>query len=79
MQIMSIIRKNKQDLNKTRCCNILKPKYSEEMRHSAQKLNFIKRKRCFDLKVALFAEKEKNKFAYEFKSNKFVFNNVIYV
>jgi len=28
----------------------------------------------FNLKVALFVEKRQNKFAHEFKKNKFVFN-----
>jgi hypothetical protein len=28
----------------------------------------------FNLKVALFVEKRQNKFAYELKKNKFVFN-----
>jgi hypothetical protein len=33
-------------------------------------INFV----YLDLKVALFVEKRKNKFAHEFKKNKFVFN-----
>jgi hypothetical protein len=47
---------------------------SELLRHFNQKLIFIQKKRYFDLKVALFVEKRRNKFGYELKKNKFVFN-----
>ena len=49
-------------------------KISVLMRHSDHFLILVKKKHCFDLKVALFVEKRKNKFAYEFKKNKFVLN-----
>jgi hypothetical protein len=54
--------------------NKLKLTISEQLRHLAQKLFFIQKNGCFNLKAALFVEKRKNKFAYEFKKNKFVFN-----
>jgi hypothetical protein len=76
---MRVIIKYQQDFNKIFRLASLKSKHSEGMRYSSEKLNFAKKKHCFDLKVALFAEKEQNKFAYEFKWNKFVFNNDIYV
>jgi hypothetical protein len=47
---------------------------SEQLRHFSQKLIFIQKNHYFDLKVALFVEKRKNKFAYELKKNKFVSN-----
>ena len=53
---------------------LLKLKISERLRYFHQKLNFIQKYGSFNLKVALFAEKRQNKFAYEFKKNKFVFN-----
>jgi hypothetical protein len=46
----------------------------EQLRHFTLKLIFIQKKCYFNLKVALFVEKRKNKFAHEFKKNKFVFN-----
>ena len=53
---------------------ILKMRCSEKMRHFAKKQTFIQKYQYFNLKVALFVEKRQNKFAYEFKKNKFVFN-----
>jgi len=44
------------------------------LRHFDQNATFIQKKCRFNLKVALFVEKRKNKFAYEIKKNKFVFN-----
>jgi hypothetical protein len=44
------------------------------MRHFDEKLIFIQKNCYFNLKVALFVENGKNKFAYELKKNKFVFN-----
>ena len=44
------------------------------LRHFKKIDDFVQKNGCFDLKVALFVEKRKNKFAYEFKKNKFVFN-----
>jgi hypothetical protein len=49
-------------------------KNNEQLRYFDQKLFFVQKYRCFYLKVALFVEKRKNKFAYELKKNKFVFN-----
>jgi len=44
------------------------------LRHSDKKESFVGNMACFDLKVPLFVEKRQNKFAYELKKNKFVFN-----
>jgi len=52
----------------------LKSPTGENLRHFDQNATFIQKKCHFNLKVALFVEKRKNKFAYEFKKNKFVFN-----
>lgn len=52
----------------------LKSATGEKLRHFDQNATFIQKKCHFNLKVALFVEKRKNKFAYEFKKNKFVFN-----
>ncbi len=41
---------------------------------SDQNIDFIEKSPYFGLKVALFVEKRKNKFAHELKKNKFVFN-----
>jgi hypothetical protein len=46
----------------------------EHLRIFARKVIFIKKLHSFNLKVALFVEKRENKFADEFKKNKFVFN-----
>jgi hypothetical protein len=54
--------------------NKLKPNNGEELRLLSLKQTFIQKNDYFNLKVALFVEKRKNKFAYEFKKNKFVFN-----
>jgi hypothetical protein len=56
------------------CFLILKTKSSEQLRHFGEKQIFIRKKSHFNLKVPLFVEKRQNKFAYEFKKNKFVFN-----
>jgi hypothetical protein len=44
------------------------------MRYFCEKPDFIQKNACFELKVALFVEKRQNKFAHEYKKNKFVFN-----
>jgi hypothetical protein len=44
------------------------------MRHFHQKPGFAQKSCCFNLKVPLFVEKRQNKFVYEYKKNKFVFN-----
>jgi hypothetical protein len=49
-------------------------KINAQLRHFNQKPVFIQKNSCFELKVALFVEKRKNKFAYELKKNKFVSN-----
>jgi hypothetical protein len=49
-------------------------KNSEQLRLFKKDLFFVKKKRHFDLKVPLFAENSKKKFAHELKKNKFVFN-----
>jgi len=49
-------------------------KNSEHLRYFVQNISFIKKNALFNLKVALFVENRKNKFAYEFKKDKFVFN-----
>jgi hypothetical protein len=54
--------------------NQLKVTIGEQLRLLSSKRSFIQKKGHFNLKVALFVEKRKNKFAYEFKKNKFVFN-----
>jgi hypothetical protein len=43
------------------------------LRYFSQIVLFIQKTGYFNLKVALFVEKRKNKFAYEYKKNKFVF------
>jgi hypothetical protein len=53
---------------------ILKLKISELLRYFNKKFNFIQKYACFNLKVPLFVENRQNKFAHEFKKNKFVFN-----
>jgi len=45
----------------------LKSFIHEHLRHFHKKQAFIKKSLCFSLKVALFVENRKNKFAYEFK------------
>jgi hypothetical protein len=52
----------------------LKLKINERLRYLYQKLNFRRKYGSFNLKVALFEEKRQNKFAHEYKKNKFVFN-----
>jgi hypothetical protein len=47
---------------------------SARMRYFCEKPDFIQKNACFELKVALFVEKRQNKFAHEYKKNKFVFN-----
>ena len=47
---------------------------SARMRYFYEKPYFVQKYACFELKVALFVEKRQNKFAHEFKKNKFVFN-----
>jgi hypothetical protein len=44
------------------------------LRGLAKKAGFYEKSLCFYLKVPLFVEKRQNKFAYELKKNKFVFN-----
>jgi hypothetical protein len=39
-----------------------------------RKTSFVEKMPCFNLKVPLIVEKRQNKFAYELKKNKFVFN-----
>ena len=68
-----------QDLNKNIFLKTLKRTPDEEMRFLYIFSIFIKKMGHFNLKLALFAEKERNKFAYVIKWNKFVFNNDIYV
>jgi hypothetical protein len=49
------------------------PIYEAEVQ-SHKKTRFIKQNATFSLKWALFVEISKNKFAYDYKKNKFVFN-----
>ena len=42
------------------------------LRHLQETFPLIKKNHYFDLKVPLFVENRKNKFAYEIKKNKFV-------
>jgi len=44
------------------------------LRISNKNVSFIGKSFSFNLKVPLFVEKRQNKFAYELKKNKFVFN-----
>jgi hypothetical protein len=53
---------------------ILKLKINELLRYFDKKSDFTQKYSRFNLKVALFVEKRQNKFAHEFKKNKFVFN-----
>ena len=53
---------------KLKICELLR--YFEEMTGFTRKYGY------FNLKVALFVENRQNKFAYEYKKNKFVFNLV---
>jgi len=53
---------------------LLKLKISERLRYFHQKPDFVQKYGHFELKVALFVEKRQNKFAHEYKKNKFVFN-----
>ena len=46
------------------------------LQHFEKKVIFIGEWPYFNLKVPLFVEKRKNKFAYELKKNKFVFKLV---
>jgi hypothetical protein len=52
----------------------LKLKICELLRYFGEMTGFIRKYGCFNLKVALFVENRQNKFAYEYKKNKFVFN-----
>jgi hypothetical protein len=49
-------------------------KICELLRYFGQICDFTRKYGCFNLKVALFVENRQNKFVYEFKKNKFVFN-----
>ena len=49
-------------------------KICEQLRYFLQKPDFTQKYGYFNLKVALFVENRQNKFAHEFKKNKFVFN-----
>jgi hypothetical protein len=51
---------------------MLKCRSNEGLRYGLQTYHFVQKNVCFDLKVPLFVEKRKNKFAHEFKKNKFV-------
>ena len=46
---------------------------SARMRYFCEKPDFTRKYAYFNLKVALFVENRQNKFAHEFKKNKFVF------
>ena len=54
--------------------NMLKMSVDGHLRLFGKKCDFIGKMSCFNLKVPLFVEKRQNKFAYELKKNKFVFN-----
>jgi hypothetical protein len=54
--------------------NVLKLSIDGQMRHFIKTGGFITKCAHFNLKVPLFVEKRKNKFAHELKKNKFVFN-----
>jgi len=47
---------------------------NEPLRPFVNQVSFTGKKWYFNLKVPLFVEKRKNKFANELKKNKFVFN-----
>ena len=47
----------------------------EELRLFTRNPVLVQKNVHFNLKTALFVEKRQNKFAYELKWNKFVFNN----
>jgi len=68
-----------QDFNNFFCAERLKSILDAAKRIFIKKDDFVKKIGRFNLKVALFAEKGKNKFAYEYNWNNFVFNNDIYV
>jgi len=53
---------------------LLKLTIRDRLRYFYKKVDFIQKYGYFGLKVALFVEKRQNKFAHEFKKNKFVFN-----
>jgi len=53
---------------------VLKLKISAQLRYFRQISCFIRKYSHFNLKVPLFVENRQNKFAHEFKKNKFVFN-----
>ncbi len=62
------------EMNKTGCKNCLTIKNNGRLRHFWQNDVFIQKICGFNLKVPLFVEKRKNKFAQNYKKNKFVFN-----
>jgi hypothetical protein len=47
---------------------------SEHLRFFGKIGGFVQKYARFNLKVPLFVEKRQNKFAHEYKKNKFVFN-----
>jgi hypothetical protein len=51
-----------------------KLKICELLRYFYQIPDFTRKNDYFNLKVALFVENRQNKFAHEYKKNKFVFN-----
>jgi hypothetical protein len=53
---------------------MLKLSVDGHLRVSDKKVISIQKSPGFNLKVPLFVEKRQNKFAYELKKNKFVFN-----
>ena len=53
---------------------LLKSKIRDRLRYFYKKADFIQKYGYFELKVALFVEKRQNKFAHDYKKNKFVFN-----
>jgi len=55
---------------------MLKMRIDGHLQHFEKKVIFIGEWPYFNLKVPLFVEKRKNKFAYELKKNKFVFKLV---
>jgi hypothetical protein len=55
------------DVNKYLLLMLLKLNNGEEQRLFLRKRTFVQKNACFDLKVSLFVEKRKNKFAYELK------------
>lgn len=56
-----------QELNSVSCMNWRRIRFYGLLRYISRQKEFNPKKCTFNLRVALFAEKKQNKFAYEFK------------